>query len=115
MTEQRHILTVIDHGPVERAIAECDRRLQHNVAAYGKAWTGETDDTRFIVAPLADAYRGAVDLLREYLRLRADGRYEDDPAWETLDDAARTITTETQPRTQSHRAPSEDTCHTPPR
>lgn len=56
------VLSVLGHDPVERAIAECHRRLEFNVAAYGKAWTGEGDDTRFIVAPLADELRGAVCL-----------------------------------------------------
>jgi hypothetical protein len=34
-------------------VDEVERRLSFNVAAYGKAWTGEYDDTLFIVGDAA--------------------------------------------------------------
>lgn len=34
-------------------IAEVDERLQFNLAAYGRAWNGETGDTEFIVGESA--------------------------------------------------------------
>jgi hypothetical protein len=49
-------------GPSEAAVrvardeivAEVQDHLAFNVAAYGKAWTGESEDTSFVVAKSAD-------------------------------------------------------------
>jgi hypothetical protein len=43
-------------------VSEVEDRLSFNVSAYGKAWTEEHEDTRFIVG---DSARLVVERLRE--------------------------------------------------
>lgn len=54
---------------VEDAVTEVHRRLEFNVAAYGTAWTGEGEDTKWIVQPLTDQLRGAVEALERVGKL----------------------------------------------
>jgi len=42
---------------LDTLVREVSDRIQWNIDAYGKAWTGEDDDTRFIVGPLLDEIR----------------------------------------------------------
>jgi hypothetical protein len=58
-------------------------RLQFNVAAYGKAWTEELEDTEFIARPLLDEVER---LLRHIHRIdhRAVVPFEDCRRCETL-------------------------------
>lgn len=61
---------------VEKAMLACDRRLGYNVSAYGTPWTGETEDTEFIVQPLVDLATDAVDLIKrlaEMVGAKANG------------------------------------------
>lgn len=48
-----NVLPVIERD-LDDLVREVSRRIQFNIEAYGKAWTGEDDDTRFIVGPLLD-------------------------------------------------------------
>ena len=42
---------------IDGLVREVNDRIQWNIDAYGKAWTGEDEDTRFIVGPLLDEIR----------------------------------------------------------
>ena len=48
---------VDDAAAVDALVREVSSRLQWNLDAYGKVWTGEDEDTRFIVGPLLDEIR----------------------------------------------------------
>lgn len=86
---------------LDNLIVEVSRRMQFNLEAYGTVWTGENDDTRFIVQPLLDEIerlrREIGGLIRERGQLAAevdrvrDARSEDAGWVQTRHGRARAI------------------------
>jgi hypothetical protein len=57
---------------LDELIGEVSKRLQFNLDAYGKVWTGEHEDTAFICRPILDEIVRLREALKEIAALEAD-------------------------------------------